>query len=257
MDCSLPGSSVHGIFQARVLEWVAISFSRRSSQPRDWTRVSCIVGRRFTVWATEVIYSSGRNEQEQLAPITSTLLFTWFTKDRVASWKERWLWARKPVFSSWAAAPQWEAWGWVPDLWTLVFSIVKGRFCRRGSVRSLLRKLRIGGSSLHLHLTPSSWKTLLALILCPHSSPLGCPRSSIPWGPLKFCVSMAHILHSGYRVSWWIWASLSLEKQWFPSKNLPSPDATWGTQTTILSQNFSYFCFFSKACHYLLWAHLV
>ena len=40
MDCSLPGSSVHGIFKARVLEWVAISFSRGSSQPRDQTRVS-------------------------------------------------------------------------------------------------------------------------------------------------------------------------------------------------------------------------
>ena len=49
MDCSLPGSSVHGILQARMLEWVAISFSRRSSQPRDRTWVSCIVGRRFTV----------------------------------------------------------------------------------------------------------------------------------------------------------------------------------------------------------------
>ena len=51
MDCSLPGSSIHGIFQARILDWVAISFSRRSSWPRDWTRVSHIVGRRFTVWA--------------------------------------------------------------------------------------------------------------------------------------------------------------------------------------------------------------
>ena len=49
MDCSLRGSSVHGIFQARVLEWVAISFSRESSQLRDLTQVSCIVGRRFTV----------------------------------------------------------------------------------------------------------------------------------------------------------------------------------------------------------------
>ena len=49
MDCSLPGSSVHGIFQARILEWVAISFSRRSSRPRDWTRISRIVGRRVTV----------------------------------------------------------------------------------------------------------------------------------------------------------------------------------------------------------------
>ena len=47
MDCSLSGSSIHGIFQARVLEWVAISFSRRSSQPRDRTEVSCIVGRCF------------------------------------------------------------------------------------------------------------------------------------------------------------------------------------------------------------------
>ena len=50
--CSLPGSSVHGIFQARVLEWVAISFSRGSSQPRDQTRVSRTAGRRFTIWAT-------------------------------------------------------------------------------------------------------------------------------------------------------------------------------------------------------------
>ena len=49
MDCSLPGSSVHGIFQARILEWVAISFSRGSSQPRDQTPVSCIAGRRFTI----------------------------------------------------------------------------------------------------------------------------------------------------------------------------------------------------------------
>ena len=51
-DCSSPGSSVHGIFQVRVLEWVAISFSRRSSWLRDWTQVSCIAGRHFTLWAT-------------------------------------------------------------------------------------------------------------------------------------------------------------------------------------------------------------
>ena len=46
-DCNLPGFSVHRMFQARVLEWVAVSFSRRSSRPRDWTRVSRIVGRHF------------------------------------------------------------------------------------------------------------------------------------------------------------------------------------------------------------------
>ena len=42
MDCSPPGSSVHGLSQARILGWVAISFSRGSSQPRDWTCISCI-----------------------------------------------------------------------------------------------------------------------------------------------------------------------------------------------------------------------
>ena len=52
VDCSLPGSSVHGILQARVLEWAAISFSRGSSQPRDRTQVSRIAGRRFNLWAT-------------------------------------------------------------------------------------------------------------------------------------------------------------------------------------------------------------
>ena len=53
VDCSLPGFSVHGIFQARVLEWVAVSFSRGSSQPRNWTQVSHIAGRRCTIWATK------------------------------------------------------------------------------------------------------------------------------------------------------------------------------------------------------------
>ena len=51
MDCSPPGSSVHEILQARILAWVAIPFSRGSSRPRDWTQVSCIAGRFFTVCA--------------------------------------------------------------------------------------------------------------------------------------------------------------------------------------------------------------
>ena len=48
MDCSLPGFSVHRILQARILEWVAISFSRASSRPRDRTQVFCTAGRFFT-----------------------------------------------------------------------------------------------------------------------------------------------------------------------------------------------------------------
>ena len=60
MDCSLLRSSVHGSFQARRLEWVAISFLSGSSWPRDWTQVSCTVGRRFTIWATREIYDELR-----------------------------------------------------------------------------------------------------------------------------------------------------------------------------------------------------
>ena len=52
MDGSPPGSSVHGILQAKILEWVAIPFSRGSSQPRDRTWVSCITVRFFTLWDT-------------------------------------------------------------------------------------------------------------------------------------------------------------------------------------------------------------
>ena len=55
MDCSPPGSSVLGIFKARILEWAAIPFSRTSSQPRDWTRVpyvSCTGSRVLYHWAT-------------------------------------------------------------------------------------------------------------------------------------------------------------------------------------------------------------
>ena len=57
MDYSPPSSSVHGILQARILEWVAIPFSRGLSQPRDWNWVSWIAGRFFTIWAIYHIYT--------------------------------------------------------------------------------------------------------------------------------------------------------------------------------------------------------
>ena len=59
MDCSPPGSSVQGILQVRILEWVAIASSRGSSRPRDQTQVSCIAGRFFTVWATREAKNTG------------------------------------------------------------------------------------------------------------------------------------------------------------------------------------------------------
>ena len=58
MDCGPPGSSVHGILQARILEWVAIPYSKGSSWPRNQTWVSLIAGRSLTIWATREATSS-------------------------------------------------------------------------------------------------------------------------------------------------------------------------------------------------------
>ena len=64
MEYNPPGPSILGILQARILEWVASPFCRGSSQPRDWTQVSCIAGRFFTVWATRksnsILFNSNR-----------------------------------------------------------------------------------------------------------------------------------------------------------------------------------------------------
>ena len=64
IDCSPPGSSVHGISQARILEWAAIPFSRGSSRYR--TCVSCTSGRFFTVWATKEAQIMGRRSKQTL-----------------------------------------------------------------------------------------------------------------------------------------------------------------------------------------------
>ena len=70
MDCSPPGSSVHGILQARILEWVTISFCRGSSRPRDRTRVSGIGGRRFNLWATREAPGNQRAPLCSSTPLT-------------------------------------------------------------------------------------------------------------------------------------------------------------------------------------------
>ena len=70
VDCSLSGSFVHGIFQARILEWVAISFSRGSSQPRAQTQVSCVscIGRRilyyYATWEDHKYMLLGKIQQK-------------------------------------------------------------------------------------------------------------------------------------------------------------------------------------------------
>ena len=79
VGCSLPGSSLHGILQARILEWVAISFSRGYSWPRDRTWVSCIAGRLFTIWATREAPKGkiGRFNEDAVSVSSSHLSRTW------------------------------------------------------------------------------------------------------------------------------------------------------------------------------------
>ena len=82
--------SVHGVLQARILEWVAISFSKGSDRPRDWTWVSCVAGRFFTVWATrEAPRSQGipRKQSKEHA------CRQWVLKT--------WIWLRSPCVWNW------------------------------------------------------------------------------------------------------------------------------------------------------------
>ena len=69
-----PGSSVHGILQARILEWVAIPFSRGSSWLRDWTWVSCIAGRFFTTWASRFLWISTMKKPRKLKELIEILV---------------------------------------------------------------------------------------------------------------------------------------------------------------------------------------
>ena len=73
MNCSLPSSSIHGIFQARILEWVAISFCRVASWPRDQTQISCITGRLLTVWVIREVMMSCSVQFSSVAQSCPTL----------------------------------------------------------------------------------------------------------------------------------------------------------------------------------------
>ena len=76
MDCSSPGSSVHGIFQASILEWAATSSSRRSSRPRDWTLVSCISGQNLYHWASKESFKGLMGVGDKNKTSSDTISFT-------------------------------------------------------------------------------------------------------------------------------------------------------------------------------------
>ena len=89
VDCSPPGFSIHGILQARILEWVTISFSRRSSWPRDRTQVSHIAGRCFNLWATGEALggASGKEYTRQCRKCKTHRFNPWVGK---IPWRRKW-----------------------------------------------------------------------------------------------------------------------------------------------------------------------
>ena len=88
VECSLPGFSVHGILQARTLESVAISFSRGSYWPRNWTQVSRSGGRRFNLWATREAPEFYRNCPEFIGlfggELTALQNWGWLSRNMVS-----------------------------------------------------------------------------------------------------------------------------------------------------------------------------
>ena len=112
MDCRPPGSSAHGILQARTLEWVALPFSSGFSQPRDQTRVFHIAGRFFTVWATTG-FSGGRSGG-LVFPSLSELSTVCCDPHSQRLWYSQY-------FSGTLLLFQWSSGCWQFDLWFLWF----------------------------------------------------------------------------------------------------------------------------------------
>ena len=77
MDCKPPGSPVHGILQARILEWIVISFSRGSSQLRDQTWVSCFAGKSFCKWVCTHTHTHTHTSPHSWASLPSPIPFLW------------------------------------------------------------------------------------------------------------------------------------------------------------------------------------
>ena len=130
--CSLLGSSVHGILQASILEWVAVPFSRVSSKPRDQTQVFHIAGRFFTIWVT-------REAPRTLAWVAFTFSrgFSWLRNQTRVSWiAGRFFisWARgRPRKLEWVAYPFSSRFSWLRNQTRV--SCIAGRFFTNWAIR--------------------------------------------------------------------------------------------------------------------------
>ena len=117
MDCSPPGPSVHGILQARILEWAAIPFSKGSAQLRDQTSVSCIAGRFINIWANSDVSLQRNLERKKLSCFPSRIPWgQWWSRKQ---WFLTWDPGRTPPLFTWLRAISWARGGpeKVPTLW--------------------------------------------------------------------------------------------------------------------------------------------
>ena len=162
MDCSLPGFSAPRILQARILEWVTISFSKPSSQPRNRTWVSCITGRFLTNWAIRktLIFWCWSWSSNSLA--------TWY--EELTHWKRSWCWKRLKVGGE-GDDREWAGRMALPTWWTWVWASSRSQWwTERPGVLQSIGSQRVG----------HNWATELRL-LYPWNSPGKNTGVSSPW----------------------------------------------------------------------------
>ena len=139
MNCSLPGSSIHGILQARMLKWITISFSRWSFQPKDRTQISCIAGRPFTVWATREVIGRDGVKSEYVISFSSK------TKGNERSCKTRYRQDRLRI-RSWISEPFVFSLLMVEERWTMSSSVFMWNK-NRSQWLLILRRTKNAGTS--------------------------------------------------------------------------------------------------------------
>ena len=157
MDCSLQGSSVYGILQARTLEWVTISSSRGSSRPRDGTWVSHIAGRCFTVWATREATQAWYLTTLWVLCVSYHFPRLWISSSQCLSVSSSW--------SNWLSSqcPNWLE-SWVPHQKLLIIRDTISRFIRKPQSLVVFPHFTLGAAGSRYH-SSFAWSQFTVRIL--------------------------------------------------------------------------------------------
>ena len=159
----LPGSSVHGILQARILEWGAIPFSRGSSRPRGWNRVSHIAGRFFTNWATReaqkaTIFQFKKEEEFIIYKTWRTMTYIDNQPCSINMGSDPWMWPPRRSWGPWALGGDWSHLLWLlsgPSL-SSCFHAVSSKHLHFFQLVSQHRNLKWWGGSYSKNMLPGA-----------------------------------------------------------------------------------------------------